>query len=586
MKIIKGIQLASIITVFLSLIGKAIILKNKNIELIECFSPIKKDGLNWNNIFFYLMLILFCVYIMRRIFADRERVKAIDDFYKKINRTDKILIRSELSDLINEINNVEYTKDIKELWGNFSSSIIDIEKEGDEGRIKEVYQTIDSEYFFNTDTLLKEKMNFKLLNYIPQGLVGLGLLGTFLGLALGLESLNLKPEFIQKSIEDLISGVKTSFYTSLYGMYFSIAFSFIINMYIGEYEEKITKLKDKLNNLFNKNIGDRTILNIKKEIKQLVVRTDSMAESLANELQKGLGEIKQSNKILVNEIGETINNKMGAMTTNFNESFEKNIGESLEKIFSSDFVEKFENIKDQLIEVSEKNNSFISAYKNEIKEIVDKTGEVKEEFELTSEKIILNFEKFNEKIEFSFKNLDIMYDNSLQSYERINNVFEKSKQQMLELEGFMKKTENITNSLDNFIESEKEVVGLWQNYKESFESLNSTINTGVKNYEENIRITSNKYENVLKDNFEKYKQITEQIANEYTKEIKQGVSFLFTEYDTQLSETVNKFSSVISLFNEKLDDSNQILNSHREILNVNKKQIDYFKDIVKFQDEK
>lgn len=339
---------ALIITLSVALIGKITIFKARKAKIIECFSPIKKDFLtgkmsaDWNNLFFYLMFLLFSIYLIILISSDKNRLKSIDDFYKKIDNTEKILIRSKLSDLINEIKSSEYTKDIKELWEEFSSSIIDIEKEENGLKVKEVYQTIDSEYFFNADTLLREKMNFKLLNYIPQSLVGLGLLGTFLGLALGLEGLHLSTqEAINNSVKILIGGVKTSFYTSLYGMYFSITFSFIINVYIGGYEEKIIKLKDKLNNLFNKNIGDKTILSIKNEIKHLVIRTDSMAESLANELQSGMVEIKQSNEALINEFGKTINNQMGDLSIGLNESFEKNIGESLEKIFSSDFVEKF-----------------------------------------------------------------------------------------------------------------------------------------------------------------------------------------------------------------------------------------------------
>lgn len=568
--------LAGIITLsFFAIIGKVTIFKNQKTNLVDL-----------NNFFFYLMLILFLFYLIFRLFSDKKRLESIDNFYTKISNTEKILIRSKLLDLINDIHNLDYTPEITELWAGFVSSIIDVEKEENGLQIKEVYQTIDSEYFFNSDTLLREKMNFKLLNYIPQGLVGLGLLGTFLGLALGLESLNLDTqEAMNNSIKTLISGVKISFYTSLYGMYFSISFSFIINMYIGEYEKKIIKIKDRLNNLFDKNISDKTILNIKYQVGKVLIATNDMATNLTNELQHGLGEIKKSNETLITELGETINSQMGGISTGLNESFAKNIGESLEKIFSSDFVEKFENIKNELIEVSQKNNVFISEYKNEIKEIAYKTAELTEIYVNTSDKIIIGFENFNEEIENSFKSLDVMYNKSLESYERIDNIFEKSKQQMLELDSFMKKSGTIANSLDNFIDAEKEIVELWQGYKGSFESLNNTINTGIKNYEENIRITSNKYENILKENFEQYKQIIEQSGNDYTERVKDGVSSLFSEYDTQLSEVVNKFSSIVSLFSEKLDDSNQIFNSHREMFDINMKQLDDFKNTIKFQNK-
>jgi hypothetical protein len=542
-----------------------------------------------NEFFFYGMALLFFTYILIRFWKDKKRLNSINNFYKLISENEKITTPSHLS-LIDEKITAINDKEIQYLWNNFYESLIEVDDE----KGANIYQTIDSEYFFNLDTLLREKMNYKLLAYIPQGLVGLGLLGTFLGLALGLDGLNLDTqETIQASIKILISGVKTSFYTSLYGMYFSIAFSFIINIYIGNIEEKIIKLKDSINNKFNKNIEEKTILGIKNKVEKLVTSTNDMAESLKNELQTGLGEIKQSNEILISELGETIHSQMGGLSNGLNESFEKNIGESLEKIFSTDFVEKFENIKDELIEVSEKNNMFISEYKNEIKQISYIAGELRDSYEEASQRITTEFTEFNQKMEVSYKNLDTMYNKSLESFERIDVIFQNSKEKMLELERFMIKSENITESLDEFVDSEKEIIELWKSYKESFEKLNTNISNGLNNYEENLRITSNKYETVLKENFNQYREIIEnssnsyktiidESANDYTMKIKDGVSRLFNEYDTQLSEIINKFSSIVGSFSERLDDSNKILNSHKEILGANLRQIEELKNTINF----
>lgn len=57
-------------------------------------------------------------------------------------------------------------------------------------------------------------------------LVGLGLLGTFLGLTLGIKGFDSSnTERINESIQGLLAGMGTAFLTSLLGMTFSILFT-------------------------------------------------------------------------------------------------------------------------------------------------------------------------------------------------------------------------------------------------------------------------------------------------------------------------------------------------------------------------
>jgi hypothetical protein len=62
----------------------------------------------------------------------------------------------------------------------------------------------------------------KFTGYVPVLLTSVGILGTFIGISIGL--VNFDTENIDGSISELLGGMKTAFFTSLFGMSFSILF--------------------------------------------------------------------------------------------------------------------------------------------------------------------------------------------------------------------------------------------------------------------------------------------------------------------------------------------------------------------------
>lgn len=87
---------------------------------------------------------------------------------------------------------------------------------------------IPSLEFFNNHTISQLfKINLKMLDSAAGTLVGLGLLGTFLGLTMGIRGFDSSnSENIQSSIQNLLSGMGTAFSTSLVGMLLSIIYTF------------------------------------------------------------------------------------------------------------------------------------------------------------------------------------------------------------------------------------------------------------------------------------------------------------------------------------------------------------------------
>lgn len=104
--------------------------------------------------------------------------------------------------------------------------------------------TCDLEEFINEDLLDRVGMNY-FNSGISGTLTGLGILGTFLGLSMGLGSFNGEDIFtISDNVGPLLSGMKVAFHTSVYGIFFSLIFNFVYRSIMSDAYEKLGNFLD------------------------------------------------------------------------------------------------------------------------------------------------------------------------------------------------------------------------------------------------------------------------------------------------------------------------------------------------------
>ena len=116
-----------------------------------------------------------------------------------------------------------------------------------------------SEFFSISKITRKNNLNLRIVDAASGTLVGFGLLGTFLGLTLGVRNFDTaNVQNIQSSIQSLLDGMSTAFLTSLLGMGFSIIFTLIEKMYRNLLVGSITDLSERLDNKFY--IDDQQLL--------------------------------------------------------------------------------------------------------------------------------------------------------------------------------------------------------------------------------------------------------------------------------------------------------------------------------------
>ena len=104
---------------------------------------------------------------------------------------------------------------------------------------EQAYYKCDIEDYVNAG-LVDTVMHRNILNQVAGVMTGLGILGTFIGLSLGLQHFSTGTTAeVTNSIAPLMDGIKVAFHTSIYGMVFSLVFNFVYKCKLEEGENAV-----------------------------------------------------------------------------------------------------------------------------------------------------------------------------------------------------------------------------------------------------------------------------------------------------------------------------------------------------------
>lgn len=198
------------------------------------------------------------------------------------------------------------------------------------------------EFFSEFSSCSAYKINLRLLDTAAGTLVGLGLLGTFLGLTLGIKDFDSSStQNIQKSIQLLLSGMGTAFITSLVGMFLSMIYSFCDKYWRNRLSKYLYILTYKLDSLYY--IDDRTLDDLNEQ---------ALAQSIASTMKE---VVENEIRFVINTLNEklTYNSESGETSTIANairEILKENQEQSRAlKSFSTDLAMELNNGFDETL---------------------------------------------------------------------------------------------------------------------------------------------------------------------------------------------------------------------------------------------
>ena len=152
-----------------------------------------------------------------------------------------------------------------------------------------------------------EDSNVFIIQSIPSTLVTTGVLGTFIGIAIGLHYFDLSD--IQSSIDELLEGLKTAFWSSIVGISLSIVASIYIKKLMMQYGElmkvpeseetkKITLMIEKLDE-FSDSLAKANVDALQAAYKELITNfNDTFQELISSLVDQNFKELTNSVKSL------------------------------------------------------------------------------------------------------------------------------------------------------------------------------------------------------------------------------------------------------------------------------------------------
>jgi len=366
--------------------------------------------------------------------------------------------------------------------------------------------------------------------------VVLGIFGTFLGITLGLYSFNVME--IDKSIPDLLSGLKTAFVTSLAGQFVSLIinsnriFGFFLRLRGTDLsslakdkdgrpkELDISDIVNALNSIKNSIVGDGETALITQIQKMRISTTDSL-----DELNKSF---KDYSKHMVENTNNAIIEALREVIRDFNAKINEQFGENFKQLNSS--VEKMIIWQDQyksFIQSSEEKLTKTLEYTSLAVETIDKTGK------------------------------------SLESIEKLIGDISNS------TEGMIVQNEKAIMCINDFSGSVKTMHQIAEQSKNLFPSLENNVQTVLKSADALLKNTSEKIslqQDSLTQNYETSRKVIESLINQTKDNLEKQVTKLDEELGKELNKSLTSLGNQLASLSKKFVDDYTPLTEKLKVL--------------------
>ncbi len=283
----------------------------------------------WINVIFILFMVVFLIlhyaYVLKNA---RTLIKDFDNAAKKVkeyaqqeNKLRCLLVEKELFHTPNVSNTfLEYKSELQRMDSEEKPTI-----------------RPDIRDYFNED-LINSVLMAEISEQISGVMTGLGILGTFIGLTIGLNKFSLGSEIdtsqMQTSISGLLEGIKTAFITSIFGVVYSLLFNFFykkiyisaceaMNEFILCYEnEMISSPQNDLLTSFVRNqeiqteslrnFADNIAAAMAKQMNELLQPTvEKLNSAVDNFFDKSVRSQNESLDVIVNTFVDNMNSSLG-----------------------------------------------------------------------------------------------------------------------------------------------------------------------------------------------------------------------------------------------------------------------------------
>lgn len=396
--------------------------------------------------------------------------------------------------------------------------------------------------------LIDTRAKKNLLNLIPGAMTGMGILGTFIGLSLGLQNFNTGTSAeIEYSIAPLMNGIKVAFHTSIYGMVFSLVFNFVYkNILEATYKNlddfldaySLYVCPDAENDSFSKLI-DSQQKQSETVVNPLLTAIQTMNDNLTTmlEIQREQSvEVKNIPTVMTEAVTKAIDEIITPQFVRTNENLEAFASKISETQLSGmgDLIDKF---------VSQMNESLADSFAN-LAKIIDETCELQKQNSEYMQDILarvgnmaLEIQQINELSAKTIENLS----NYIQEVENLQSIINQNFMSVnLQLEQNNKMEEKQQTYIATLVEYERQIGESSEKFShdmagqiELLAKLEKEISESTKENLEILTSKANEYNNSLANTAQKQLQIITGLADTFRQKISEEIDLVAQQAEVQ-----------------------------------------------------
>lgn len=218
---------------------------------------------------------------------------------------------------------------LSHLWSEYSKTLHPQREDGEHGqsRIVRWRATSLADNFFSEQAVVDTRLKTEYYKHLPGILTGLGIIGTFLGLIIGLEKFKIPPEIkdVQLPLEQLIQSVGHAFYVSACAITMAMLFTWIEKSQVSACYRKVETLRELVDSLFKGGAGE-------EYLERLVTAAENSATQSAHIKNALVADLKEILTTLATQQIEAQAQHTGQMSADVGKAISESLGPPMDAI--------------------------------------------------------------------------------------------------------------------------------------------------------------------------------------------------------------------------------------------------------------
>lgn len=172
------------------------------------------------------------------------------------------------------------------LWSEYTETVH--EQLNHDRSLKALRATVPAETFFNTAVIVDTKLNTEFFKHLPGILTGIGIIGTFTGLLIGLDGFSPDTTDVNKlseGLKNLMGGVQEAFYASAGAIFAAMLVTFIEKIQLNRRYKQVEELAQAVDALYDAGAGEEYLRELVESSQQNQAHTAQLKDAMVNDLK-------------------------------------------------------------------------------------------------------------------------------------------------------------------------------------------------------------------------------------------------------------------------------------------------------------